>query len=63
MIIQIIIGVVLAIVIYTIGFVCGAYKASEKNMKAYIALKKRQGISWEGMSEEIMEIFKIRNTL
>ena len=60
MIIQIIIGVILAIAIYSIGFVRGAYKASEKNMKAYIELKKRQGINWEGMSEEIMEIFKIR---
>lgn len=63
MIIQIIIGIILAIAIYSIGFVHGAYKASERNMKAYIELKKRQGISWEGMSEEIMEIFKIRDTL
>ena len=63
MIIQIIIGVIFAIAIYSIGYVRGAHKASEKNMKAYIALKKRQGVSWEGMSEEIMEIFKIRNTL
>ena len=63
MIIQIIIVVILSIAIYSIGFVRGAYKASEKNMKAYIELKKRQGISWECMSEEIMEIFKIRDTL
>ena len=63
MIIQIIIVVILAIAIYIIGFVRGAYKASERNMKAYIELKKRQGISWEGMSEEIMEIFKIRDKL
>ena len=63
MIIQIIIGVILAIAIYSIGFVRGACKASEKNMKAYIELKKRQGISWEGMSEEVMEIFKIRDKL
>lgn len=63
MIIQIIIGAILAIAIYSIGFVRGAHKASEKNMKAYIELKKRQGISWEGMSEEVMEIFKVRDTL
>lgn len=63
MLIQIIVWVILAIALYSIGFVRGAYKASERNMKAYIELKKRQGISWDGMSKEIMEIFKIRDEL
>jgi hypothetical protein len=63
MIIQIIIGVILAITIYLLGYVRGAYKASDKNMKAYIKFKKCQGMNWKDMSEEILKIFKIRDTL
>jgi len=63
MTIQIIVGIILAVVIYSFGFFRGAYKASERNMKAYIELKKLQGMSWEDISKEIMEIFKIRDKL
>lgn len=63
MTIQIVVEIILAVVIYSFGFFRGAYKASEKNMKAYIELKKSQGMSWEDISKEIMEIFKIRNKL
>lgn len=48
---------------YIIGFIQGAWKASDRNMKAYIELKKRQGINWDDISKEVMEIFKIRKTL
>lgn len=61
--IQIIITVIVLIVVYSIGFIRGAYKASDRNIKAYIELKKRQGVNWDDISKEIMEIFKIRKTL
>lgn len=61
--IQIIIIVIVLIVVYSIGFIRGAYKASDRNIKAYIELKRRQGVNWDDMSKEVMEIFKIRKTL
>lgn len=61
--IQLIITVIVLIVIYSIGFIRGAYKASDKNIKAYIELKRRQGVNWDDISKEVMEIFKIRKTL
>ena len=61
--IQIIITVIVLIVVYSIGFIRGAYKASDRNIKAYIELKKRQGVNWDDISKEVMEIFKIIKTL
>lgn len=63
MLIHIILTLIGLIAAYSIGFIRGALKASDKNMKAYIKLKKRQGVNWDDISKEVMEIFKIRKTL
>ena len=35
----------------------------KREERAYIKLKKRQGVNWDDISKEVMEIFKIRKTL
>ena len=63
MLTHIILTLIELIAAYSIGFIRGAWKASDKNMKAFIKLKKRQGVNWDDISKEVMEIFKIRKTL
>lgn len=63
MLIHIILTLIGLIAAYSIGFIRGAWKASDKNMKAYIKLKKQQGMNWGDISKEVMEIFKIRKIL
>lgn len=60
MLILIILTLVGFILAYSIGFIRGVRKASDKSMKAYIKLKKQQGMNWDDISKEVMEIFKIR---
>lgn len=63
MLIYIILTLIELIAAFSIGFLRGAYKASDGDIKAYIIFRKRQGINWEDISKEVMEIIKIKKTL
>ncbi len=63
MLIYIIVTLIELIVVFSIGFLRGAYKASDGDIKAYIIFRKRQGINLEDISKEVVEIIKIKKTL
>ena len=63
MLIHIILTLIELIAAFSIGFLRGAYKVSDRYIKAYIIFRKRQGIDLEDISKEVMEMNKIRKSL